>query len=52
MENMRKYLAANPKTPQQILSLLATDEDDEIRRLVAKNPNTSPETLVMLANIL
>lgn len=52
MENMRKYLAANPKTPQQILALLATDEDEEIRRLVAKNPNTSPETLVMLANIL
>lgn len=52
MENMRKYLAANPKTPPKTLAILATDEDEEIRQLVAKNPNTSLETLAMLANTL
>ena len=51
MENMRKYLAKNPKTPQNVLDKLATDGDEEIRKLVAENPNTSMETLAMLANI-
>ena len=42
-------LAQNPNTPQETLSLLATDEDYYVRCGVAANPNTPQETLSLLA---
>ena len=42
-------LAENPNTPQETLSLLATDEDYYVRWAVAQNPNTPQETLSLLA---
>jgi hypothetical protein len=35
-----RKLATNPKTPEQLLTILAKNSDQEIRRLVAENPNT------------
>jgi hypothetical protein len=45
----RKELAKNPNTPPETLTILARDEDSDVRRGVANNPNTPPETLTILA---
>jgi len=45
----RKDLASNPNTPPEILTILARDEDEVVRRRVADNPNTPPEILTILA---
>jgi hypothetical protein len=45
----RKYLARNPNTPPETLTILARDEDSYVRWGVARNPNTPPETLTILA---
>lgn len=42
-------LARNPNTPKETLSLLATDEDYDVRWRVAQNPNTPQESLSLLA---
>ena len=41
--------AKNPNTPPEVLEVLATDEEPNVRRWVAQNPNTSPEVLEILA---
>ncbi|GGA06766.1 hypothetical protein [Okeania sp. KiyG1] len=38
------------QTPVEILEMLADDESEEVRKLVAENPDTPVETLVKLAN--
>ena len=45
----RKDLANNPNTPPEILTILARDEDWDVRCRVAQNPNTPPEILTLLA---
>jgi len=42
-------VAENPNTPPEILTLLAQDEDWDVRRRVAQNPNTPAEILTILA---
>ena len=42
----KNKLAQNPNTPQETLSLLATDEDSDVRWGVARNPNT-PEEIIL-----
>ena len=42
-------VSKNPKTPPEILELLATDALPWIRYRVAQNPNTPLETLEILA---
>ena len=42
-------LAKHPKTSQETLAILATDEDWVVRCEVARNSNTSTETLAILA---
>jgi hypothetical protein len=50
LSNKEKFeLARNPKTSQETLSVLATDEDSDVRCRVALNPNTSQELLGILA---
>jgi hypothetical protein len=41
--------AIDPSTPSKALELLTTDEDDYVRRFVARNPNTPPKILKQLA---
>lgn len=41
--------AKDPNTPPQRLSKLANSKNDEVRRLVAQNPNTAESTLLALA---
>ena len=45
----RLKLAQNPNTPPEILTILARDEDEDVRWRVAHNPNTPPEILTHLA---
>ena len=45
----RKDLARNPNTPPEILTILARDENLNVRWRVARNPNTPPEILTILA---
>jgi hypothetical protein len=45
----KNKLAKNPNTPPELLEVLATDEDWEVRYWVATNPNTPPEALKVLA---
>jgi hypothetical protein len=45
----RKDLAQNPNTPPETLTLLARDENEDVRCYVAQNPNTPPEILTLLA---
>ena len=45
----RIAVAANPATPEAILSELAADAYDTVRVAVASNPSTGPETLLLLA---
>ncbi len=44
----RWVAAGNPKTPSEILHLLATDTNSDTRRLVANNNATAPDTLKLL----
>jgi transcription initiation factor IIE alpha subunit len=48
---LKELVAANPKTPSDILDLLIEDEysDTYIKTRVANNPNTSLETLFKLS---
>lgn len=45
----RRDVAQNPNTSQETLSILATDENYEVRWEIARNPNTPHETLSILA---
>ena len=45
-----KQVAANPNTSVETLSILANDDDEEVRLEVAQNLNTSAEMLEILAN--
>ena len=45
----RIAVAANPATPEAILSELAADAYDTVRVAVASNPSTGSETLLLLA---
>jgi hypothetical protein len=49
MNDQKLLLAANPNTPPEILTILAQDVNDSVRRRVALNPNTPPEILTILA---
>ena len=42
-------LAENPNTSQELLSILATDKDYDVRWRVARNSNTPQESLAILA---
>jgi len=47
---MNKFeLAYNPNTPPEILTILARDEDVDVRCGVAHNPTIPPEILTLLA---
>jgi hypothetical protein len=46
---VRMGIAGNRSTPELILALLCTDRDDEVLRVVAKNPNTPEENAVLAA---
>ena len=45
---VRYGVACNSNTPEEILSLLATDEDSDVRLGVARNPNASEEILLLI----
>lgn len=45
----RRNVAKNPSTPVHILSMLATDNNVEVRYELAKNPNTPIKVLAQLA---
>jgi 3-methyladenine DNA glycosylase AlkC len=45
-----RWVAANPNTPLNVLSVLANDAADYIREGVASNPSTPPDALRVLAN--
>ena len=45
----RRNVANNPSTPVQILEMLATDKNAEVRYDVAKNPNTPVNILIQLS---
>ena len=50
LSNAKKIeLAENPNTSQELLSILATDKDYDVRWRVARNSNTPQETLAILA---
>ena len=49
-ENQDLKQAANSKTSPKRLAMLAKSKNNQVRRNVARNPNTSPETLRDLAN--
>lgn len=46
---IRELVASNPYTPTKVLDELSMDVDYHVRSTVAKNPNTSVETLVKLS---
>jgi len=48
--NLAKALARNPRTPDEVLSLLAQDADPAIRSLVAANASTAPYVLEVLGH--
>ncbi len=47
--HVRRVVASNPNTPQQVLERLASEESAVIRRHVALNPKTPVETLKKLS---
>jgi hypothetical protein len=49
-ENKDLKQAADPKTSPKRLAMLAKSKNDQVRKSVAKNPSTLPETLRDLAN--
>ena len=46
---VNELVAANPKTPRDLLALLAKDTDVNVRFAVAENPNTPRDLLALLA---
>ena len=44
----RQAIALNPNLPEDVLDILSNDTEDNVRLNVAKNPNTSLETLKSL----
>lgn len=48
--NIRRSIAQNPDTNSEVLDILSTDTNSEIRDLVAKHPNTHEKTLEKLSN--
>jgi hypothetical protein len=46
---VRKYLAANPRTPTRLLEALWQTEDMEVWQGIARHPQTTPEMLAQLA---
>lgn len=47
--DVRRAVAANPRSPSDVLAVLARDADPEVLDRVAANRATSPETLEVLA---
>ena len=48
--NVRALLAADASTPPSALAAYSRDDDVSVRRAVARNPHTSPDTLTRLAS--
>lgn len=49
IDNVRRRVAENPKSPQDLLDKLSGDENPEVRIAVAENPYASTDLLNILA---
>ena len=47
--DVRCYVADNPNTPIEALTILSKDEDNDVRCYIADNPNTPIEALTILS---